>query len=164
MNLVLTEDDDAELLREAADLVRSSAFLAPGALPNLHAKTLLMAAFRSVAMDEGREARAAHRIRREFTQRSGRVQAAKAMRPKVERKPQIAEPDDVLAAIIGPEAGTQGELIAKMWAYIRENGLHRDKRVHPNATLKPLFARPIAPFGVAARVFKRMKFPKRAAE
>lgn len=164
MNVVLNDAGDAELLREASDLVRSSAFLAPGALPNLHAKTLLMAAFRSIAVDEAREARAARRIQREFTERSVRIQAEKAKLPKVRRKPQIAVPDEALAAVIGPEPGAKGELIARVWSYIRENGLHRDKRVYPDATLRPLFARPIAPFGVAARVFKRMKFPKSGGE
>ena len=63
------------------------------------------------------------------------------------RKPNAAfmkpvQPDDKLSAIVGSKPLPRSELIKKLWAYIKENGLQdKTKRTQINANdlLKPVF-------------------------
>jgi chromatin remodeling complex protein RSC6 len=63
------------------------------------------------------------------------------------RKPNAAfmkpvQPDDELSAIVGSDPLPRSELIKKLWAYIKENGLQDQKKrtqINANDSLKPVF-------------------------
>lgn len=53
-------------------------------------------------------------------------------------------PDAVLAAIVGPEPIPRAEVVAKLWAYIKEHGLQDElhkKMVNADDKLRPLFGK-----------------------
>ncbi len=47
------------------------------------------------------------------------------------------QPDEILAAVVGSEPASRGELTKKLWDYIKKNGLQdKDKKTNINADAK----------------------------
>jgi chromatin remodeling complex protein RSC6 len=73
--------------------------------------------------------------------------AKKATKTKSKRKPSAAfmkplTPSASLAAVIGAKPIPRTEVVKKLWAYIRKNGLQDTKNrrlIHADAKLKPVF-------------------------
>jgi chromatin remodeling complex protein RSC6 len=63
---------------------------------------------------------------------------------KAKRKPNPAfmrpvQPDDALAAVVGSKAIPRTEVVKRLWAYIKKNGLQEKRNIHADAKLRPLF-------------------------
>ncbi|MBK7922095.1 MAG: SWIB/MDM2 domain-containing protein [Gemmatimonadetes bacterium] len=71
----------------------------------------------------------------------------KAAKKATKRKPNAAfmkalTPSPLLAAVVGEKALARTEVIKKLWAYIKKNGLQDKKNrraINADAKLKPLF-------------------------
>lgn len=67
--------------------------------------------------------------------------------PKPARKPNPAlskpvQPDEILAAVVGSEPLSRGELTKKLWDYIKKNGLQdqaKKTNINADAALKAVF-------------------------
>ncbi len=81
------------------------------------------------------------------TKKKAAKKSAKKAAPKAKRKPSAAfmkpmTPSATLAAVIGDKAVPRTEVIKKLWAYIKKNGLQDKKNrraINADAKLKPLF-------------------------
>jgi chromatin remodeling complex protein RSC6 len=73
--------------------------------------------------------------------------ATKAPKKTTKRKPNAAflkpvTPDDKLAAVVGAKPLPRTEIVSKIWAYIKKNGLQDKKertKINADETLKALF-------------------------
>ncbi|HUB67767.1 MAG TPA: SWIB/MDM2 domain-containing protein [Candidatus Methylacidiphilales bacterium] len=73
--------------------------------------------------------------------------ATKASKKTTKRKPNAAflkpvTPDDKLAAVVGAKPLPRTEIVSKIWAYIKKNGLQDKKektKINADDTLKALF-------------------------
>jgi len=73
--------------------------------------------------------------------------ATKAPKKTTKRKPNAAflkpvTPDDKLAAVVGAKPLPRTEIVSKIWAYIKKNGLQNKKertKIDADETLKALF-------------------------
>ena len=73
--------------------------------------------------------------------------ATKAPKKTTKRKPNAAflkpvTPDDKLAAVVGVKPLPRTEIVSKIWAYIKKNGLQDKKertKINADETLKALF-------------------------
>ena len=73
--------------------------------------------------------------------------ATKAPKKTTKRKPNAAflkpvTPDDKLAAVVGFKPLPRTEIVSKIWAYIKKNGLQDKKertKINADETLKALF-------------------------
>lgn len=73
--------------------------------------------------------------------------AAKAAKPKAARKPNAAfmkpmQPDAVLAAVVGNKPVPRTQIVKKLWAYIKDNGLQDKKAktmINADDKLKEVF-------------------------
>ena len=81
------------------------------------------------------------------TKKKAAKKSAKKAAPKAKRKPSAAfmkpmTPSATLAAVIGDKAVPRTEVIKKLWAFIKKNGLQDKKNrraINADAKLKPLF-------------------------
>jgi chromatin remodeling complex protein RSC6 len=73
--------------------------------------------------------------------------AKKTTATKTPRKPNAAlmkpvQPDAILAAVVGSEPASRGELTKKLWDYIKKNGLQdaaKKTNINADAALKAVF-------------------------
>jgi chromatin remodeling complex protein RSC6 len=93
--------------------------------------------------------------------------AKKAAKKKSARKPNAAfmaplTPSSVLAEVVGNKAMPRTEIVKKIWAYIKKNGLQDKKNrrmINADAKLKPVFGGKgqISMFELAKAVSKHVK-------
>jgi upstream activation factor subunit UAF30 len=72
--------------------------------------------------------------------------AKKKVVKKAKRKPNPAfmrpvQPDAALGAVVGTKPIPRTEVVKKLWAYIKKNGLQNKREIKADATLKPLFGK-----------------------
>ncbi len=73
--------------------------------------------------------------------------AKKAAKPKSARKPNPSfmkplTPDSLLAIVVGSKPIPRTEVVKKLWAYIKKNGLQdkvNKRMINADASLKPVF-------------------------
>lgn len=73
---------------------------------------------------------------------------------------QLVQPSKELAAIVGPDPIARGEVISRMWSYIKENKLQDPddgRQINADDKLKPIFGQDvISMFEMNKRIFEHL--------
>lgn len=100
------------------------------------------------------------------TKKAAPKKAAKKAAPKAKRKPNPAfmkplTPSSALAAVIGATPIPRTEVVKKLWAYIRKNGLQDSanrRNINADDKLKPIFGKnTVSMFEMTKLVSKHLK-------
>ena len=51
------------------------------------------------------------------------------------------QPDAMLAAVVGGEPMPRTQVVAKVWEYIKKNGLQQSRNINADAKLRPIFGK-----------------------
>ena len=85
---------------------------------------------------------------------------AKKKQAKTKRKPNAAfmrpvKPDAALAAVIGATPVPRTQVVKKLWAYVKNNGLQDKRNIKADAKLKPLFGKSVVTMFELAKIISK---------